>query len=734
TSEERDNYIADAPIKMKVGLDANGYMGISYWDVSESAWQQIQRSSFAVQDGQEFKLGVKIYGTRGRLHTQPKIHLLEPAAPVMYFRYVESPDGYYSYPLFATEAEADYYELTEAGVDNGSHTHVYPDDPTNTTWYMPNTAHSMDHGISPVGQGMTFDGNAINWTEITSLTNADLAPSAYSAYDLTVNEGEAVVHQTQPMDTWYTTTFANLPAGLVDLGAGMIGGNAPEVSGDNVANPSDSYVVDVIRTNSYGSSTGQLTLIVNNLTPPATLPDGLTQTHGGLNGDGTLAAGGVVTLDDTLASGKRLIVPKTWVEANVLPYVSGSLEKAYVGVPSASANWSNAPDLHIDFDAVMRWEGQSGNAHKSTMADGSDTVARSENSVGSTTNAYYHYAIQWDGTDLVVMADTDLSKLNNEHDYTQMSRYSAYESYSEQSGALPIVLATKQGGSMDLDLTGLSFVDVPDAPVNILTPWTKALDFSGSSERCQQVSSSSSYNPVMMGSQSVTVSAPAAGKTTVAGNSHPWATAVVFKTDRHSSNQHIWNVGEGAGGNDDNIYCRLDASGNLYFGWGRDGALNECKIYDITYSQTNDWFGLYVASNGTRLSGSDATAANLAAAFDIRLMTSDNGDNFSTVGSNLSTVANWSAGSTGGRMDRSVLGATTVGGRGSNRSFHGKVASMVITTLRRNQNMPTDNEITKMITDPVKWVQNFKVGKQYRIPYSSGEFTFSRNESAPAYA
>ena len=81
----------------------------------------------------------------------------------------------------------------------------------------------MSHGISPVGQGMTFDGNTINWTEITSLSNADLAPPAFSAYDLTVSEDASVNYQTQPMDTAYVTTFATLPAGLVDLGAGMIG-------------------------------------------------------------------------------------------------------------------------------------------------------------------------------------------------------------------------------------------------------------------------------------------------------------------------------------------------------------------------------------------------------------------------------------------------------------------------------------------------------------------------------
>ena len=32
---------------------------------------------------------------------------------------------------------------------------------------------------------------------------------------------------------------------------------------------------------------------------------------------------------------------------------------------------------------------------------------------------------------------------------------------------------------------------------------------------------------------------------------------------------------KGAGSTDDNIYLRLDANRGLYFGWGRQGAVNE---------------------------------------------------------------------------------------------------------------------------------------------------------------
>ena len=74
-------------------------------------------------------------------------------------------------------------------------------------------------------------------------------------------------------------------------------------------------------------------------------------------------------------------------------------------------------------------------------------------------------------------------------------------------------------------------------------------------------------------------------------------------------------------------------------------------------------------------------------------------------------------------MDRSTLGAFTVGGRGSNRSFHGKVASMVVTTLRRDVAMPAKTEAEKMVTDPMGWLNDDKVGQPFRkasSAYDSG--------------
>ena len=264
----------------------------------------------------------------------------------------------------------------------------------------------------------------------------------------------------------------------------------------------------------------------------------------------------------------------------------------------------------------------------------------------------------------------------------------------------------------NVDWTNLSEVAIP-AAATILTDWDKAVDFSGGSEHALQVSSSSSANAIrMQGLGSLVPANSDSSKTSSSSYARPWATAIVFKADRNSSNQHIWNSGEGAGSNDDNIYVRLDSTGQVYFGWGRQGAINECKVAVVPHSSTGRHWGVYVAHKGTRYNGSNATASNLADAFDIRVMTNNGNDNFVTLGTNQSTSANWTT--TGGRMDRSVNGTFTIGGRGSNRNFHGNVASMVITHLKLNSDMPTDAEIKLMITDPKKWEDDYRVGQSVR--------------------
>ena len=182
----------------------------------------------------------------------------------------------------------------------------------------------------------------------------------------------------------------------------------------------------------------------------------------------------------------------------------------------------------------------------------------------------------------------------------------------------------------------------------------------------------------------------------------------------------------------------MSANGYLYFGWGRDGAgINECSLGGVLGTQ--HWWGVYVAHNGTRLSGGNATAANLADAFDIYLMRlNDAGTEWTTklgtltdAEGNRSISSNWSQ--TGYRMDRSNVGQLSVGGRGANRSFHGKVASMVVTTLRRGQPMPAKAEAEMMITDPKQWEDVYREGQVVRAGNSGSDTTYQAGNIVSGY-
>jgi hypothetical protein len=253
-----------------------------------------------------------------------------------------------------------------------------------------------------------------------------------------------------------------------------------------------------------------------------------------------------------------------------------------------------------------------------------------------------------------------------------------------------------------------------------LTTWTKAVDFNGTSQRLKQSGGNyGSINALRMQNFAQLV-APnlVSSRTSDASAARPWATAIVFQTDGDTVNQHIWNIGEGHATADDNIYIRTDSARKLYFAWGRSGAYNECTISSTSLSVT-EWYGVYVCHKGARWSAGNATAANLATTFDIRIMSSV--DQFQSLGANLSTAAAWTT--TGAAMNESVTEEFTVGGRGANRSFDGRVSSMVVTTLLQDTEAPSEAEATEMITDPVGWLQDYKVGNPYRAADSPSPAT-----------
>jgi hypothetical protein len=293
--------------------------------------------------------------------------------------------------------------------------------------------------------------------------------------------------------------------------------------------------------------------------------------------------------------------------------------------------------------------------------------------------------------------------------------------------------------------TGTITFTVTDDPTNNTssnsTSWTKALHFGSgggysAASHLRQAHNHQDFNVLRHNGLSATVGLPdQAGSTVRSSNGRPWATAVVFQSDGNNVDQHIWQQGNGSGGNGNHIYLRLNSNGNLYFGWGKTGVgVNECII--ATGISSSNWYGVYIASNGARLAGGtnqyaqspyQAAGVNLAASFDIRLMSS--ADSFTSLSSNLSTVSNWV--STGISTAESTAGVFHVGSANGQKNFYGKVASMLVTALRITEYantqiaMPSDAEIKKMIADPKGWEDDYRDGQLVRVYTGTSALTYN---------
>ena len=697
----------------RLGLDSSGRAFVGYVDAGNLI--VIGRTETAIASGTELKLNV-IMPLANELDGIGAftVNTLD-TAPALTWYYIESPDGSFYYPLFNSQEQANYVDEeygTAAEGAGANHQHLFVDEqPSQSIWYMPSSYmfHNQSSAPAPL--------SGVVWNEIQTGDDANYVPTQYADNTVTVDELVSINLAIKPAGDAATYNITGIPTGLAFDGQYLVG-NAPEVLQDNVTNPSDTYTITVTKANDYGSSVGTLTLVVTNTTLPSVALSGLTwdNTSTPLVDSSTMGEGSVVSFDDTLDTGKRFIIDEAWVETNVLPNLINTSDKVYIGIPKSSANWSSVDAS--DFDLYISWERTGSGSITNTIygQSGTDSLA-----INSLTDAVYDFGFEEDnGTTWVIACAT--SDMNTEPSPSDGGSFQRIEGQAF-AGPHTLVIATVSA-QVDLSTSGIGEITSPVAP-SLLTPWTKALDFSGG-EYAKQVSNSMIYQPMQMnGLANLVPGHSTQGYTANNASSRPWATVVVFKSDGYSGNQMIWNQGEGSVSGDDNMFVNVTANGTVNFGWGRSGTgYNQCQI--LTNISSSTWYAVYVAHSGERLGGNAATAAGLANCFDIRTMSS--ADSFASLSSNLSVTANWV--STGVRMDRTVAGDFTVGGRGTGYSYRGKVASMVVHCLKLGVAMPDATEIKLIITDPTKWETDYLIGNTYRRPtYSSNSSNYQKDTS-----
>ena len=266
-SNDGANWLAGNAEEFRIGIDANSYISMEYYNNDASSWVVVSRTNYPVGNNVKFHLGIKFCDSAVRLVDNPKVHLLTAAAPTMYFRYIESPDNNFEYPLFATEEEANYYDLNNGGTGT-SHSHTYADDATSTTWYMADNASTMTETSAPSGAYLTFMSNSVTYTEITSLADADLTPPAFSFSNISQEEGTSVNLQLYPAGATYSQSATISPntSGLVyNTSSHYLQGTLTDVGADTV------YTITVVRANAYGSTQAQFTITATDVPVTSTL-------------------------------------------------------------------------------------------------------------------------------------------------------------------------------------------------------------------------------------------------------------------------------------------------------------------------------------------------------------------------------------------------------------------------------------------------------------------------------
>lgn len=445
----QDATLSGDPVLYKVGISNQGYLEVSYFDEGRSdRFKLLARTSYNMPEG-DYGLMIKFMSEDPKLYEVPTVSLVDPEVVIAY-RYIESPDGSYHYPLFSTSAEASIVDASYGG-SGTAHVHVYVDEPTNTSWYMPDTSGFMSQASGPV------DTSNITYTEIPTLADELFAPSAFTINDISVNEGAAVIYQVAESGATYTTTLDGLPPGLSKSG-NFITGTAPDVSGHYIENPSDVFDVSVTRTNNYGSTATTFDLSVINLTAPDTAVSGFTWLSGSvpLIDTSTMDSSSVVTIDNTLDRPKRFIIPQSWVEAFVLPKLQTSGNAIWMGITESSGVLTDGviPD---DFKAYIKWEHDTSSSHKSII--GGDTS--SSVIVNSSSDAFYDYAFEADDTSSLYVIACNISDINSQPGVDYGGSFSRTV---EASGESPFTNnIVTDGVQMTLDPSGLSEIIIPKA-------------------------------------------------------------------------------------------------------------------------------------------------------------------------------------------------------------------------------------------------------------------------------
>jgi len=225
------------------------------------------------------------------------------------------------------------------------------------------------------------------------------------------------------------------------------------------------------------------------------------------------------------------------------------------------------------------------------------------------------------------------------------------------------------------------------------TNWTKAYEFDSSSDYMKQSGNSNHNNPLRKNVSK------AAGQ--------PWVVATVFEYTQESQNHTLWAQSEGAGGSAAAIKLQINNHHKLWFRHGSD--VSNDQEFVATDVVPSGFVGVIVKYDGLALDASTLGMSGETAEdrFEIQYVDLETGVVTDVEGT-------WTENGNG--SDTNIGGDYTVGALYSTAHvFNGKIASNVVTTNTVGYTMQ-DAEKAMMVRDPISWLNDYRVGEDWRKP------------------
>lgn len=164
----------------------------------------------------------------------------DDTAPALRRYYIESPNTEFHYPLFKTQAEANYQDELNGGTGTST-IKTYIDEPTNTNWYAPATDFNTSESSAPAGNyGVIATEDDGNYIPFATSTTIDAVEGTAINYTLPVTGGVTA------------SSVSGVPTGLVyNTNNHTIQGTAPTTG---------TYNITITLANGFGSRVVTLTI------------------------------------------------------------------------------------------------------------------------------------------------------------------------------------------------------------------------------------------------------------------------------------------------------------------------------------------------------------------------------------------------------------------------------------------------------------------------------------------